>query len=486
MSPSEWRITGSPASRKTANIAARRGLISLPPQPRREQHGALSAVVVAEVSAVDARGDESFRQRDLNRGDAVEQLFDPFGPLDHVHQQGVEPAQRPRAFEQAHADVRRDEVICAAVRDRSQRPFEEPRRFRVGPHDAVKIVGLFQRREGMPVAFRARVPSRAPPVELDRAVFVHRARVGDINPEQVIIETIAEALRSARRSARREFGPSSRCNWSAPAACPPVAAARRAAPVACERKPQPAGPNSFPCAFLDRGPLRGVAQAAWPPRSTTRAGQVRRSLQAARRPDLRATGRWPPASYGRARLSIGFEPGPAGARFNRARRCPRRRGARKAASPSRQARHALRPRRPSIRAAGKGPDAAFTPRSRLALPAPAPSASPSASPPASAANKAKNQKEQNRADRGFDDRADNSHAEVHAQSRKQPIADEGADDSDQEIGDHPISGAAHDLAGQPSRNKSDHKYDKEAFIRHGALHILDGPYRRFPLTTPQG
>ncbi len=88
--------------------------------------------------------------------------------------------------------IGRDEVICAAIGDRSLRLVEEPRRFRVGPHEAVEIVGFFQRREGMPVAFGARVPSRAPPVELDRAVFVHWARVGDIDPQQVVIETIGK------------------------------------------------------------------------------------------------------------------------------------------------------------------------------------------------------------------------------------------------------------------------------------------------------
>src|SRR5437016_1186682 len=109
------------------------------------------------------------------------------------------------------------------------------------------------------------------------------------------------------------------------------------------------------------------------------------------------------------------------------------------------------------------------------LPAPAPTASPSAapapsaSPAASAANEPENQQKQHRADRGVDDRSDNAHANVDAELRQQPVADEGAYDSDDEVADDPIPRAAHDLAGQPSCNDADQQDDEETFTRHDTL-----------------
>ena len=54
---------------------------------------------------------------------------------------------------------------------------------------------------------------------------------------------------------------------------------------------------------------------------------------------------------------------------------------------------------------------------------------------------------------------------MDAELRKQPTTDERANDSNDEIADDPKSGALHDLAGQPSGNEADHKYDQKTFTR---------------------
>jgi hypothetical protein len=50
---------------------------------------------------------------------------------------------------------------------------------------------------------------------------------------------------------------------------------------------------------------------------------------------------------------------------------------------------------------------------------------------------------------------------VNAELRKQPAADEGADNSNDEIADDPKSGALHEL--QPPGNEANHQYDQETF-----------------------
>ena len=95
-----------------------------------------------------------------------------------------------------------------------------------------------------------------------------------------------------------------------------------------------------------------------------------------------------------------------------------------------------------------------------------------ASPAAAATNEPDDQQQDQRADGGVDDRRDDAGAEMDAELRKQPAADEGADDSNEEIADDPEPGALHDLAGQPARNEADHQYDQETFTRHVHLRIL--------------
>jgi hypothetical protein len=70
---------------------------------------------------------------------------------------------------------------------------------------------------------------------------------------------------------------------------------------------------------------------------------------------------------------------------------------------------------------------------------------------------------------GVDDRRDDAGAEMDAELRHQPPADEGPYDSDDEVTDDPKPGPSNDLAGQPSCDEADHQYDKQTLIRHVLL-----------------
>jgi hypothetical protein len=52
---------------------------------------------------------------------------------------------------------------------------------------------------------------------------------------------------------------------------------------------------------------------------------------------------------------------------------------------------------------------------------------------------------------------------VDIKLRKQPAADEGAGNSNDEIADEPKPGASRDLTGQPPGNEADRQYDQKAF-----------------------
>jgi hypothetical protein len=71
------------------------------------------------------------------------------------------------------------------------------------------------------------------------------------------------------------------------------------------------------------------------------------------------------------------------------------------------------------------------------------------------ANEPENDQEQDGPDRRGDDGGRDAVAEMDVQRGQQPAADEGADDSDAEIGDQTETGAAHDLPGQPARDEAD-------------------------------
>ena len=53
---------------------------------------------------------------------------------------------------------------------------------------------------------------------------------------------------------------------------------------------------------------------------------------------------------------------------------------------------------------------------------------------------------------------------MDADLRQQPVADERADDADDKIADQSEPGPAHDLAGQPAGEQTDHQDDQKTFI----------------------
>jgi hypothetical protein len=85
---------------------------------------------------------------------------------------------------------------------------------------------------------------------------------------------------------------------------------------------------------------------------------------------------------------------------------------------------------------------------------PAPSA-PAAPKTAATPNKPHHKQKYDGADGGVDDRRNNAGTEMDANSRQQPVANECADNTDDEIADEPISGSSYDLSGQPAGNKTD-------------------------------
>src|SRR5258708_3407446 len=87
----------------------------------------------------------------------------------------------------------------------------------------------------------------------------------------------------------------------------------------------------------------------------------------------------------------------------------------------------------------------------LRLPA---AAAPTAAPPAPASAQQPDDKQQHdRADRCVDDRGDDSGAEMDAEAREQPVADESTHDADEDIADDAEAGPLDDLACQPPRNE---------------------------------
>ena len=75
------------------------------------------------------------------------------------------------------------------------------------------------------------------------------------------------------------------------------------------------------------------------------------------------------------------------------------------------------------------------------------------------------EKQHDRADGGVDNSTDSSHTELDTKARHQPIADEGADNSDHHVTDETKAGSLDNLTGQPPRSKTDQQYDKEIFAR---------------------
>jgi len=69
-------------------------------------------------------------------------------------------------------------------------------------------------------------------------------------------------------------------------------------------------------------------------------------------------------------------------------------------------------------------------------------------------NEPDDQQQDQRSDRSVDDRQDNTRAEMKAELGKEPIANERARDSYEEVAYDSEASALHDLSGQPSGNEA--------------------------------
>ena len=83
-------------------------------------------------------------------------------------------------------------------------------------------------------------------------------------------------------------------------------------------------------------------------------------------------------------------------------------------------------------------------------------------PSAPSVDEPKNDQKQYCTDGGGYDRGNDPGAEVDAQLRQQPTADQGADDPNAEIGNETVAGTSYNLAGQPSRDEADQQNDEKA------------------------
>src|SRR5260370_16683002 len=94
-----------------------------------------------------------------------------------------------------------------------------------------------------------------------------------------------------------------------------------------------------------------------------------------------------------------------------------------------------------------------------------PEAASSPSPPAAAApiDQPKDQQKHHRADRGGDDPGDDAPSEMNTQFRQQPTADEGANDSNADVGHETEARTPHYLPGQPACHKTANHNDHTTF-----------------------
>src|ERR1700676_4488942 len=110
----------------------------------------------------------------------------------------------------------------------------------------------------------------------------------------------------------------------------------------------------------------------------------------------------------------------------------------------------------------------------------APTAGPAAAPSAATVHQPDDQQQYDCANGGVDNRCDHSSTKMDSKPRQQPVAKEGADNSDDDVADHPKTRTPDELTGKPPRNQPDEQYDEETFIRRvhgGALGTADSASR---------
>src|SRR5262249_36037440 len=99
-----------------------------------------------------------------------------------------------------------------------------------------------------------------------------------------------------------------------------------------------------------------------------------------------------------------------------------------------------------------------------------PASSPATSTESSTANQAKQQQKNDGAYEGIQNERDDTGAEMNADARQQPVTDESADQTDEQIANQPDAAALHTPPAQPPGNDADDKNDQETLM--GKIHGL--------------
>src|SRR5215813_5603270 len=102
-----------------------------------------------------------------------------------------------------------------------------------------------------------------------------------------------------------------------------------------------------------------------------------------------------------------------------------------------------------------------------------PASSPATSTESSTANQAKQQQKNDGAYEGIQNERDDTGAEMNADARQQPVTDESADQTDDQIANQSEAAALHNPTGQPAGNDADDQNDQETLI--GQIHGLSPP-----------
>src|SRR5215469_296079 len=90
-----------------------------------------------------------------------------------------------------------------------------------------------------------------------------------------------------------------------------------------------------------------------------------------------------------------------------------------------------------------------------------PASSPAASTESSPANQAKQQQQHHGAYEGIQDERDDTGAKMNADARQQPVTDESADQTDDQIANQSEAAAHKNPIGQPTLNENDYQKDQE-------------------------
>src|ERR1700677_1638610 len=101
---------------------------------------------------------------------------------------------------------------------------------------------------------------------------------------------------------------------------------------------------------------------------------------------------------------------------------------------------------------------------RSRLPATARTATPATGPSTPTSNDPNDQEKYDSTYGGVDDERDDSNTKVNAQSRQQPIAKEGSDDSHYQVSDKAEPAAIHDFPRQPTGNNTDQHNDEKTLV----------------------